>query len=106
MVTAPEAFTINSQTWGWTRRITVAGELDLLAVMSLRGLFDRLLTERRVLIELDLRGITFMDSAGVHLLSYMRSRAGGRLRVIPSAAVARVVHVAAGVTADQHAALA
>jgi stage II sporulation protein AA (anti-sigma F factor antagonist) len=95
MLTAPEAFTIGSEVRGGTQRIVVAGEIDVCAAMRLRGHFDRLLADSGRPIELDLRDVTFMDSAGVHLLGYMRRRAGAPLRVIPSVAVRHVVHVAA-----------
>lgn len=91
---APEAFSIGSQMRGRSHRIVVEGELDLLAARRLRGLFDRLLDDPDRLVELDLRGVTFMDSAGVHLLGYMRGCAYIRLLVFPSEAVTRVVHLA------------
>jgi anti-anti-sigma factor len=94
MSTAPEAFTIDSQTRGRRRRIVVAGEVDLLAAMRLRSVFDRLVADTDALIEVDLRRVTFMDSTGVHLLGYMRRRAYIRLFVFPSEAVRAVVHLA------------
>jgi hypothetical protein len=94
MSTAPEAFMVDSQTGGGRRRIVVLGEIDLLAAIRVATLFDGLSAEPAGLIEVDLRGVTFMDSSGVHLLGYMRRRAYIRLLVFPSEAVTGVVHLA------------
>ena len=93
MTGTPETFSIKSEELGRTRRIAVTGELDLMTCMRLRGCFDRVLPSTAKAIEVDLSAVTFIDSGGVHLLSYMRARAGGRLRVIPGPAVARLIRL-------------
>ena len=55
---------IKSKPCGWTLRITVTGELDLLTSIRLRSHFDQALPSTKA-IELDLREVAFMDSAGV-----------------------------------------
>lgn len=91
---APETFFVQSGSHGLSR-LVVAGELDVLTCGRLRARFDVVLASAAKTIDLDLTAVSFMDSSGVHLLMYMRQRADRRLRVIPSAAVTRVVHVAA-----------
>jgi anti-sigma B factor antagonist len=50
------------------RRITVAGELDVLNVALLDNAVLELLHRRPRRIEIDLRGVTFLDSAGIRAL--------------------------------------
>jgi anti-anti-sigma factor len=76
--------------------VHVAGELDLLTSPELAGV----LAEARVealLTVVDARELTFIDSCGVHAI-HDASRAceldGGRLMLIPSAAVERILNVA------------
>jgi anti-sigma B factor antagonist len=59
--------------------LAVHGDVD----SSTRGIVqDAVLAEGDVSLILDLSGIAFMDTAGVHLLIAVRERLGDRLRVI------------------------
>ena len=89
----PEVFSMKSETRGSMRRLAVTGEIDLSTSARVRACFDRMLGDAQT-VEVDLRGVTFMDSSGAHLLAYMRGRAGGGLWVIPSAAVVRLLRLA------------
>jgi anti-anti-sigma factor len=48
--------------------IAAHGELDISVRGSLSAEIDRVLAERPVVLAIDLRGVTFMDSTGVHAL--------------------------------------
>lgn len=74
-----------SEHHGSTQRITPTGELDL---ATSRALEEELLRVERTgaqLIEVDLAGVTFIDSAGVHVLERAHARArvyGSELRLV------------------------
>lgn len=82
---------------GGVHRLTPIGELDLATVPLLETAFDSLLRDDGVeMIVLDLTELSFMDSAGIHLLLRMRAacEAADRLRVINGTrAVERVLEV-------------
>jgi anti-sigma B factor antagonist len=69
-------------TGGDVVRVTVAGELDAFTAPQL-GAALKSATAGEVIV--DLAGVTFLDSAGVHVLADAHRRvvtAGGRLRVL------------------------
>ena len=78
-------------------RITLAGELDLATVDELDAEVGGLLDRGFGQIVLDLRGLTFIDSSGIHeLLKSTRAadRRGARLDVVfGPGAVARAVEL-------------
>ena len=82
-----------------TARIVVAGELDLAAVPTLRGVRDALRRQGRSTI-LDLRGLTFMDSSGLRVLieAGTQHEAGWGVRLLlPEAGPVRRLIAIAGV---------
>lgn len=75
----------------------VEGELDKLAADAVHSRLDMLLERGRLVV--DLSGVTFLDSAGLHALFGLGRAAterGGRvaLAVAPGSAAARVVELA------------
>lgn len=95
--------------------VTLAGESDATTRQSLRDFLESEVSKdvRRLII--DLSGLRFMDSAGVHVLVDVRAmlldRGGELLLVAPQPVVARVMNLAGAdrlipVYADLDAALA
>lgn len=78
--------------------IHAAGELDLLTAPQLeRALYDAQLHNRVVI--LDMRDVSFIDSAGVHVLlaaSEETGPKGARLRVLPGRIVGRMLALGGG----------
>jgi anti-anti-sigma factor len=61
-------FRVEILDWGSMWIIALHGELDVSAQEALMGEIDAVLAERPVVLAVDLRGLTFMDSTGVHAL--------------------------------------
>lgn len=77
-------FTIDEERLGQGHRLVLGGELDLAAAYDLETALSRLCGEGGA-IELDLRGITFMDSMGMRSLLTARDMcadAGSSLSVV------------------------
>lgn len=73
-------------------RVGVSGELDVASATQLRDALESVEPAQRVL--LDLSGVSFIDSTGLHLLlqiSTLSRRDGDRLRIITSPEVDRVI---------------
>jgi anti-anti-sigma factor len=80
------------------RRITVAGEMDAVSAPALReAVSDMLRQQRPGRIEIGLRGVTFLDSAGIRSLLLCHSDARGadcQLRLTdPHPRVRRVLQI-------------
>jgi anti-sigma B factor antagonist len=95
---APRAateFSVASERWGISHRIAPSGELDLATGPLLERELIRVERTGVSLIELDLSGLTFMDSAGVGVLARAEARAqlsGSALIVKPGgSAIQRVL---------------
>lgn len=68
-----------------TSLLTVAGELDLATAGELERAVAACLAAGNDDVALDLAGVAFMDSSGIHALSIAQrivSAGGGRLRVV------------------------
>jgi anti-sigma B factor antagonist len=87
---APESpavplLTVQSRSHGTTRHVAVAGELDISSVEEVRRVTEGALRENPETLMLDLGGLTFCDSSGIHLVLDTDRRAsaqGVRFRVI------------------------
>ncbi|UKY48491.1 STAS domain-containing protein [Streptomyces inhibens] len=94
-----------SRVAGGTTVLELSGDLDILAVSVLSGRLDDLTGAQGADLVLDLRAVTFIDCAGLSLLSRARYRTrqrGGRLRlagVIAGGSVARLLRMT-GLTGD------
>jgi anti-sigma B factor antagonist len=72
--------------------LRVSGEIDLLTVEQLRTAIDRALAGPGRTFLVDLRGVSFVDCAGIGLLVEVHDHArrrGLRLQIVPGRAVAR-----------------
>ena len=79
---------------GGTTVLRVDGEIDLLTVDQLGAAFDQALAGARRTLVVDVRGVTFVDCAGIGLLVDARWRAdrrGVEMRLAASRTVARTV---------------
>lgn len=90
---------------GGASLLELRGDLDILAVATLSDRLDEITGAQGVDLVVDLRGVTFIDCAGLSLLSRARHRIrrrGGRLRltgVSERGAVARLLRMT-GLTCD------
>lgn len=72
--------------------VEVCGEIDILSAPQLRDELLRVVSQHGPRLALDLRGVTFLDCAGVNVLLTTRRRArleGGWVRVTRASARAR-----------------
>lgn len=76
--------------------VTVAaeGELDIATVPVLREVLTRELADDGAVVVIDLTGVSFVDSSGVHALLAAAVDYPGRVRIVPSAACLRIFEVA------------
>ena len=78
-------------------RVTVAGELDLATSARLRTALADVIDAGHIVVELDLDGVTFIDSSGLHVLTWAHAqtrRIGGRLTLDrPSRSVTRLLRI-------------
>jgi anti-sigma B factor antagonist len=78
-------FRVETHTTGRVTTVTVSGELDLVSSPAFAQALERLGETEADLVLLDLRGLEFMDSTGLHLLVKAQQRAhesGRRFAVI------------------------
>jgi anti-sigma B factor antagonist len=79
------------------RHLVLSGELDMAGIPELRRNLSEACSELECLV-IDMSGLTFIDSTGIHFLLDMRSRAerdGWTLRVVPGPPqVQRVLEIA------------
>ncbi len=61
---------------GW-RTLTVTGELDLVTAAQFEAELDTVVSEAHSPANVDLSGVTFLDSSGLHALLRARSRLAG-----------------------------
>src|ERR1700754_1266275 len=70
--------------------VTVAGEVDM---STADAMFRAATKDEASSATLDLRGVTFFDSAAIHALLQLAEFYGDQLRVLPSAQVRRVLEI-------------
>jgi anti-sigma B factor antagonist len=63
-----EPFRVVAEVEGTTATVAPIGELDLATVDQVDNALKEAANRRTAELELDLRGVTFMDSSGIHLL--------------------------------------
>ncbi|MGY1618549.1 STAS domain-containing protein [Geodermatophilus sp. SYSU D00691] len=79
-----DLLTLSATVDGATARVSTTGEIDSSSAPDLRAELDRLLEAGARELEVDLTGVTFLDSAGLCVLAAAHRRAaaeGVRLRV-------------------------
>jgi anti-sigma B factor antagonist len=92
----PPAFAIHTNTTDAVARVAPAGELDVFTAAQLRDTLARLPQSTAVVI-LDLRGLTFCDTAGVHAIDDDARLRGTRLVMVPAPYPAHAVFELTGV---------
>ena len=81
---------ISSRRAGTAMLITASGELDMASAPLLRDSIDRDSVDHAELIVLDLAGVSFIDSSGLHALMALHDDLGERLRIVASPVCARL----------------
>jgi anti-anti-sigma factor len=89
---SPDAFEIERQHDGTSVYLVVSGELDLCSAPLLREAHAREPRDCEFLV-VDLSGVTFMDSSGLHALIDISKADPDRLRIITSEPVSRVIDI-------------
>ncbi|WP_233513805.1 STAS domain-containing protein [Micromonospora craterilacus] len=88
---APPVFSASAETDGDHLRVVVTGEVD----MSTAGtMLQTALREPAARMTLDLRAVTFFDSAAIHAVVRLAGRYPDALTVLPSRQVSRVLEIA------------
>jgi anti-anti-sigma factor len=90
----PNGLAIQRHEHGTVVRITIHGELDLATAPHLRDSYARERAGDSGLIVLDLSGVTFIDSSGLHALLDAHEQFNGRLRIIASEPCLRMATIA------------
>ncbi|MBG0559887.1 STAS domain-containing protein [Actinoplanes aureus] len=83
-------FSATGEVDGGRVTVTVTGEVDM---ASADTLYRTATPERARAATLDLRAVTFFDSAAIHTLIRLAERYPGTLEVIPSARVRRILDI-------------
>jgi anti-anti-sigma factor len=89
----PEPFSITRSTHGATEVVTVAGELDMANADQVAELLDEVGNEGGGTIVVDLSGLSFIDSSGIHALLRPRPHDAAVELVCPPGNVRRVLEV-------------
>jgi anti-sigma B factor antagonist len=77
-------FLVDTHTAGRTIVLTLSGDLDLVSSPALQQAFDRIPDDCELIV-VDLRGLEFMDSTGLHILYQAQQdaqRSGRRFAVV------------------------
>ncbi|MFJ5545400.1 STAS domain-containing protein [Micromonospora chalcea] len=87
---AAPVFSVTAQVDGDQVRVQVTGEVDMATADTM---FQTALREPAKQITLDLRAVTFFDSAAIHAVVRLAQRFPGALTVLPSPQVRRVLDI-------------
>jgi anti-anti-sigma factor len=83
-------FTATAAVAGDRSVVTVTGEVDM---STADAMFRAATKDDAAYATLDLRAVTFFDSAAIHALLQLAELYGERLRVVPSSQVRRVLEI-------------
>ncbi|MET8083194.1 STAS domain-containing protein [Micromonospora sp. NPDC005197] len=87
---APPVFSASAEIDGEHLRVVVTGEVDMATADTM---LQTALREPARRITLDLRAVTFFDSAAIHALVRLAQQFSGTLTVLPSRQVRRVLEI-------------
>ncbi|MER7456107.1 STAS domain-containing protein [Micromonospora sp. NPDC126480] len=87
----PPVFSASAELEDDHLRVVVTGEVDMATADTM---FQTALREPADRVTLDLRGVTFFDSAAIHAVVRLAQQLPGALVVLPSRQVARVLEIA------------
>jgi len=91
-----DEFTIEEHSRAGRHQLVLTGELDLAAAYDLEAALSRVFAEGSRQVDLDLRGVTFMDSMGLRSLLVAKDMChnhGAELAVIPNPALHKIFEV-------------
>ena len=86
----PENFSVTAEVAGERVTVTVAGEVDM---STADAMFSSATPDGVKAATLDLRAVTFFDSAAIHALIRLAERYPSTLEVLPSRQVLRVLDI-------------
>jgi stage II sporulation protein AA (anti-sigma F factor antagonist) len=86
----PPVFSASAEADGDHLRVVVTGEVDMATADTMLATTLREPARR---VTLDLRAVTFFDSAAIHAVVRLAKRFPGTLTVLPSRQVARVLEI-------------
>ncbi|SBT53318.1 STAS domain-containing protein [Micromonospora auratinigra] len=87
---APPVFSVTAERDDDHLSVVVTGEVDMATADTM---FQTALREPATRLTLDLREVTFFDSAAIHAVVRLAQRFPGTLRVLPSRQVRRVLEI-------------
>ncbi|MGC1215728.1 MAG: STAS domain-containing protein [Micromonospora sp.] len=87
---APPVFSATAEVDGDQLRVVVTGEVDMATADTM---LQTALREPAAHVTLDLRAVTFFDSAAIHALVRLAQRFPDALTVLPSRQVRRVLEI-------------
>ncbi|TDC40476.1 STAS domain-containing protein [Micromonospora sp. KC213] len=87
---APPVFSASAELDGAHLRVVVTGEVDMATADTM---LQTVLREPAERVTLDLRRVTFFDSAAIHAVVRLADRLPERLAVLPSRQVTRVLEI-------------
>ncbi|WP_167666485.1 STAS domain-containing protein [Micromonospora narathiwatensis] len=87
---APPVFSAVAEVDGDQLRVVVTGEVDM---ATADAMYQAALREPARHVTLDLRAVTFFDSAAIHAVARLAQRFPGALSVLPSRQVRRVLDI-------------
>ncbi|WP_341719602.1 STAS domain-containing protein [Micromonospora sp. FIMYZ51] len=88
---AAHVFSVSAEIDDDHLRVVVTGEVDMATADTM---FQTALREPATRVTLDLRAVTFFDSAAIHALVRLAGRYPDSLTVLPSRQVSRVLEIA------------
>ncbi|MFI7022495.1 STAS domain-containing protein [Micromonospora sp. NPDC049900] len=88
---APPVFSASAEIDGDHLRVVVTGEVDMATADTMT---QTALREPATRLTLDLRAVTFFDSAAIHAVVRLAGHYPDTLTVLPSRQVSRVLHIA------------
>ncbi|MER7889638.1 STAS domain-containing protein [Micromonospora sp. NPDC094482] len=88
---APPVFSATAEIDGDHLQVVVVGEVDMSTADTMR---QTALREPAARVTLDLRAVTFFDSAAIHAVVQLARQFPGTLTVLPSRQVRRVLEIA------------
>lgn len=92
MSNEPEPFSITRNTLGASEIVSLAGELDMAHAATVSDALDALADTARPVI-VDLSGLEFIDSSGIHAIIQPRPQQGVVMLVCPPGNIQRVLSV-------------
>jgi anti-anti-sigma factor len=88
---APQGLTVARISDGGVPVVQAAGELDAASAAQLRAILDEVFTDGHASVEVDMAGITFIDSSGLSALIHAHKQAEARDGTLTLRSPSRIV---------------